>query len=687
MPPKQLRVLLVTNGAEDRQVGGYAMRCAGLVQGLSMVTALTTVAVRCPDPALCSHRQPESIPFVEPVEIQPPRPRLPPADPCGGYFCPRAGDELREQVLRDRPDVIVVSGLELFRYLDLLGDVADGALVADLHNVESALWEESGRVGAETTERPAGPWKALDLQAVEAAVASLATGVWVCTEDDRRRFLSVHELSADRVAVVPNVVPVPDEVRPMGAVRRLLFPGRLDYLPNVLAAHHLLDEICPRLGQALPGLGVVIAGARPGMSLLERRYPDNARLTADPATMDPLWPGAVLVVPLVTGGGSRLKILEAFARGCPVVSSPKGIEGIDATAGVHYLLARSPQETVESIVRLINNPELVTDLVTAAHLFVANRYTARQVAECAMAALEHLTAARGASAAERRADAEPVPEQRPGPDETGRGGGPRRRSAGVASRDWFLPLAGDSGVPVFAFPHAGAGAGRLLEFARAVASQASLWAANLPRRQARLDEPFPPDLASLVGELADAVTPLVRERYGFFGYCAGALLAFLVARELRERDVPLPDTLVVASFEAPDIARLPRDVADLPASRLWRRLVDSGGLPVAPDARLREVAEPAVRADFALLADYVHRPAEPLPVPIDVCFGVTDTTPRGALLGWRRQTTADVRLHCLPGGHWLLDDSLAELATTVMEITTRQAGTTSRRVGEEHHTA
>jgi surfactin synthase thioesterase subunit len=231
--------------------------------------------------------------------------------------------------------------------------------------------------------------------------------------------------------------------------------------------------------------------------------------------------------------------------------------------------------------------------------------------------------------------------------------------------DWFVPLVADDGPRLFGFPHAGAGCAQLSPFARALAEHGvSLWSANLPGRQARLGEPARTDLGALADELADALTGLLDTPFALFGYCGGAAIAVAVVQRLRARRVPMPSRLLVASYEAPDIALRPRALSGMPSDRLWHYLVESGGVPpgLGTDLRLRQVVEPAVRADFAMLSGYRRDPEPPLPVPVTVLYGVDDPTPRGALLGWRRHSTYAIDLRPLPGGHWVLDESTGELA-------------------------
>ncbi|MFE8944797.1 thioesterase II family protein [Streptomyces sp. NPDC007856] len=237
---------------------------------------------------------------------------------------------------------------------------------------------------------------------------------------------------------------------------------------------------------------------------------------------------------------------------------------------------------------------------------------------------------------------------------------------------WFLPLSADSERRVFGFPHAGAGCAQLVPLARELAGHGlALWSANLPGRQARLAERPRTDLAELAGELADALADLLDGRpYGLFGYCGGALAAFEVTRILADRQLPLPRWLFIASFEAPDIARRPYRLPTMPSSALWSHLAEEGGVSgeVATDERLRRLAEPAVRGDFTWLGHYRYQPGPALPVRIVVLHGRHDTTtPRGALLGWRRHSTFPVQLRPFDAGHWLLEDTCPGVAQAIAE--------------------
>jgi glycosyltransferase involved in cell wall biosynthesis len=80
------------------------------------------------------------------------------------------------------------------------------------------------------------------------------------------------------------------------------------------------------------------------------------------------------VVPLHTGGGTRLKILEAMALGTPVVATPKGAEGLDVQDGEHILIADTPETFAQQVIHLLKKPELRQQLADNAHQLIREKY-------------------------------------------------------------------------------------------------------------------------------------------------------------------------------------------------------------------------------------------------------------------------------------------------------------------------
>ena len=142
----------------------------------------------------------------------------------------------------------------------------------------------------------------------------------------------------------PNRFPAPHPAtRRQAAALRLLFVGTLDYPPNAEAASWLALQLVPRLqAMPLPPWRLTVVGRNPSRQLQQALAGAGIQLLENHPHIEQAYADADLVlVPLFTGGGTKLKTLEAFAHGLPVVSTPHGIRGLGAIDGQHCLVAAS----------------------------------------------------------------------------------------------------------------------------------------------------------------------------------------------------------------------------------------------------------------------------------------------------------------------------------------------------------
>jgi glycosyltransferase involved in cell wall biosynthesis len=236
--------------------------------------------------------------------------------------------------------------------------------VVDLHNAEADLyremvahpdWPRAGHI-----PDPQGRLvPAIDR--LERALVRTADLVTVASDPDRQRLRRRYG-GHPPIAVLPNAVPMLDCHRPALAAppRAAVFIGALAYFPNVLAALEIAGGIGSAIRAVAPDLRLVVAGRHPPSLVADALRGTEVDLVADPADVRPLFERSILLVPLRLGGGTRLKILEAFGYGVTVISTPKGIEGIDADDRVHYLRASTAAEFARAVIEVIRDP--VTDL-------------------------------------------------------------------------------------------------------------------------------------------------------------------------------------------------------------------------------------------------------------------------------------------------------------------------------------
>jgi glycosyltransferase involved in cell wall biosynthesis len=364
-----MRSLLVAPGPLDHTGGGAPIRWRALQTALAGLGDVGYLAL------------PPAARFLGGGGAGPPGGTVPTGAPFAGVYSADLAATLARQVQRDRPDVVVVSELQLHRYLAELARLPlRPALVLDLHNVESDLRRELVQISAPGSyeQRRYTDEYCRAVEGVERAAIRTADQVWVCSDADRQRLSELHgPVAARKAAVVPNAVAVPATPPPVPErLAKVAFVGKLDYLPNTLAAHEVISEIAPRMRAAAPSLQVVVAGYDcPDQLRDAAEDAENVEVVDRPADPLAVLSGAVLVVPLVAGGGTRLKVLEAFSVGSPVISTAKGVEGLAVTAGVHYLHAEQPAEFVPPIASVATDRTLRRRLTAAAWERVVERYS------------------------------------------------------------------------------------------------------------------------------------------------------------------------------------------------------------------------------------------------------------------------------------------------------------------------
>jgi sugar transferase (PEP-CTERM/EpsH1 system associated) len=299
------------------------------------------------------------------------------------------------QILQDasrelRPDVVQIEGIEMAQYglqaQTLAGEHAP-LLVFDAHNAEHLLQK---RVFEMDSRRPARWLGALysfvqwqKLLRYEAAICRQADRVLACSAADARAL--AHLVPGLEPLLVPNGVDT-EQYRaeivnpaPLGQ-GALVFTGKMDFRPNVDAVLWFCSEVLPAIRKAAPEAHFYIVGKNPHARLAPLGQRPGVTLTGFVEDIRPYIAAAtVYVVPLLTGGGTRLKILEAMAMSKAVISTTVGCEGIHATAEREIVLADSAASFAQQVVALLQDKARRADLGRAARAFVEKHFDWRTV--------------------------------------------------------------------------------------------------------------------------------------------------------------------------------------------------------------------------------------------------------------------------------------------------------------------
>ena len=185
------------------------------------------------------------------------------------------------------------------------------------------------------------------------------------------------------VTVIPNGVATGEYLPPGEAKHgRLIYNGALSYGPNREAVLWFVEAILPKITENVPDVHLVVTGRADAAPPELRNHP-QVTLTGFVADLKPVLAEAqVCVTPLRSGGGTRLKILEAWAAGIPVVATTVGAAGLEGSRdGEHLLLADTPERFAEQTIRLLQDAPLRQKLTCNARALVEEHYDWDAIAE------------------------------------------------------------------------------------------------------------------------------------------------------------------------------------------------------------------------------------------------------------------------------------------------------------------
>lgn len=275
--------------------------------------------------------------------------------------CPALSRRIADLLESVPIDLVHVEGFYLMQHVP--ENVGLPLLLVE-QNVEYALWRQRAGTshGAEreafireyllTVDEEIRQWRRADL-------------VGALTDEDAHAMReAVPELEiailpdgADHLMAPPTERDAPSEVTVAAGTNVCAFIANFAYQPNADAARHLCERILPRIRGRHPDVRVFLVGNSPPPEVRALAGP-NVVVTGTVPAVDPYLDAAdVVVCPLRIGGGIKVKVLEALARGKPVVTTSIGVQGLPAAAGEAAVVVDDPADFADAVVALLGDPE------------------------------------------------------------------------------------------------------------------------------------------------------------------------------------------------------------------------------------------------------------------------------------------------------------------------------------------
>jgi len=258
-------------------------------------------------------------------------------------------------------------------------------LIFDAHN---AVWTITERMkqNAPFYLKPPLSLETKRIKRYEGMIVSDFNSTLAVTEPDRIALMdALQAYCKDRnsIRATISVIPIAVDTQQIQPVSRrarsmnILTMGTLYYPPNADGIRWFLQQVFPLVREKLPNVTLTIAGKNPPRDFIKLGGDPDSGITV-PGFVEDLDPyfakSALMIIPVRAGGGMRVRILEAFARAIPVVTTTVGLEGIQAKSGEDVLVADSPDDFAQYVIDLLQDRLLQEKLSTNGRKLVEEKY-------------------------------------------------------------------------------------------------------------------------------------------------------------------------------------------------------------------------------------------------------------------------------------------------------------------------
>lgn len=296
------------------------------------------------------------------------------------FFSSDFNKRLIELLTENQYDIIHLESLFLTPYIYTIRKYSKSKIILRSHNLEHLIWERLANLEKNKAKKIYLKHLSKKLKDYEKRTLNEVDGIASISSEDYRRY---NELKCNvPLKTIPfgldleNYIPSKTETDNTSLLR-LFHIGSMDWMPNIEAVNWFLDDIFPNLDKNI--ISFNIAGKNMPNFLLNLNQPSFFSEKEVDSALAYMSKFDVMVVPLLSGSGMRVKIIEAMALGKAVITTSVGLEGIDADDGKEVLIANSTAEFIEKINFLANNKKEVEIIAKNARKFIEKHHSNQNI--------------------------------------------------------------------------------------------------------------------------------------------------------------------------------------------------------------------------------------------------------------------------------------------------------------------
>jgi len=291
------------------------------------------------------------------------------------FWCERFNDELISILNKHQFDLVLMEGLPLALYISTIRHHFMGKLLMRAHNVEYKIWKGLAENTSNPLKRCYYSLLASRIKKFESSCLQEYDALISITDADSKCFrkmdykgpLFTYPFGLDPKEYLPETNP--------GKIENILFIGALDWFPNIHGLKWFVTKVWPELRNTFPELILHIAGRNPSRQVLEMLSAPGVQIHGEVEDSGEfLRLGQIMIVPLFSGSGLRVKILEGMAAGKVILATSSALSGIPAENKKHLFVEDTVPGFIHQIGALINKPSLAEAIITNARSFIRKNY-------------------------------------------------------------------------------------------------------------------------------------------------------------------------------------------------------------------------------------------------------------------------------------------------------------------------
>ncbi len=293
---------------------------------------------------------------------------------------PAFHQKLQSVLAGEKFDVVQFESVFAGPYLQTVREHSGARCVLRAHNIEYLIWQRMAATSKNFLKKKYLRLLAKRLKRYESAKAGAFDAILPMTREDAKIFSEMNTLVKQKIIPIglnPEVYPYDENRNETFSIFHL---GAMDWMPNQEAIEWFLENCWLEIKNNFPSLKLYLGG---------RGFPDSLKIDDSNIIYDNTVSNAVdymknksmMIVPLLSGSGMRVKILQAFALGLPVVSTTIGAEGIECTDGENIMIADAPPDFSKAVLKLMDDSLLRKKTGRNARNLFMEKYSSERIAQ------------------------------------------------------------------------------------------------------------------------------------------------------------------------------------------------------------------------------------------------------------------------------------------------------------------